>query len=141
MAKSTTSRSSKKRPATRQHHPLPEDIDNVGTFRATAHKRRKSGNEQGRQPDEGDYVDSRSSRTILSMGRALAEESQVKTVRHETRAMAFTMESRFDDDGLPSEDEGSPNELEWWKEEGEVEEIVRLVYMSCRAGNGKRFCS
>lgn len=106
----------------RRHNPLSEDLVASGPLRTKAKKRKATTDER----QDENYVDAKSSRRILDIGRALEEEARAE---HPIQApnTAFAFESRAGDD-VDLEDEGQDHEDNdaWGDEDDEiVEEAVR----------------
>ncbi|KAI9769960.1 MAG: snoRNA-binding rRNA-processing protein [Geoglossum simile] len=101
----------------RRHNPLSDDILATGTLR------QKSGKRKPRRDadDVAEFVDSKSSRRILEIGRDLAEEDLQR--RREPSATpsnaAFSFESRFSGD-VEEIDEDVQYDSEVWADEEEV---------------------
>lgn len=114
MAPTSRSRSA------RRHAPLEEDIAATGPLRHRSKKRKAKSEDDG-----SGYVDSRSSRKILKIGRDLADEEQRENVATALNP-AFTFESRFGGTSEPEEEEDRRYDDEAWgdAEEDLVEEIV-----------------
>lgn len=117
MARPSGSRSVSSR-KTHRHNPLSEDIVAIGPLRERS-KKRKSKSEE----EDDRYVDSRSSRKILKIGQALADEVDEGSRTKEPNP-AFTFESRFADEDEPAE-VGQLDDEEAWgdEEEGVIEEF------------------
>ena len=114
MAPTSRSRSA------RRHAPLEEDITATGPLRNREKKRK------AKPEDDGNgYVDSRSSRKILKIGRDLADEEQQENIATAPNP-AFTFESRFGGTSEPEEEEDGRYDDEAWgdAEEDVVEEVV-----------------
>ncbi len=121
MPKSTTTTLSAGR-RVRRHNPLSDDLVTSGPLR-TRSKKRKSGTNDV----EGDsYVDAKSSRRILEIGQALAEEERNDYPRQVHNA-AFAFDSRFGGDVESEEEEQSRDDDDTWGDDNleTVEEIVR----------------
>lgn len=119
MARPSGSRSVSSHKAHR-HNPLSEDLVATGPLREKS-KKRKSQLEE----EDDRYVDSRSSRKILKIGRDLVNEANEG---HITEALnpAFTFESRFAHGDEPAELGQLDDEDAWGDEEEDViEEVVR----------------
>jgi essential nuclear protein 1 len=123
MPKATTPASPRLRQARegRRHNPLSDDI------LAASSLRQKPGKRKARHDadNEARFVDPKSSRRILKIGRDLVEED-LQQQRLEPSNGAFLFESRFGGD--VEEDEGAQYESEDWADEEEeiVEEVVRF---------------
>jgi essential nuclear protein 1 len=104
----------------RRHNPLSDDL------LATGPLRNKPGKRKSRNDDEEKFVDSKSSRKILKIGRDLAEEDEKdNTVDASNAAFGFT--SRFGDIEDAEEDayDQDDDEEVWGDEDDEVvEEVV-----------------
>lgn len=123
MPKATTPTSPALRQA-RRHNPLSDDLVASEPLRTKSKKRKATAD--GYQADN--YVDAKSSRRILEIGQALAEEAKGE---HSVQApnTAFQFESRHGGD-LDIEDEGQDQEDDdtWGDEVDElVEEVVRTM--------------
>ena len=103
----------------RRHAPLEEDITATGPLRSRSKKRKT------RPEDDGSgYVDSRSSRKILKIGRDLADEEQRENVAPGPNP-AFIFESRFGVAREPEEEDGRYDDEAWGDDEDDaVEEDV-----------------
>ncbi|KAL4889280.1 Bystin-domain-containing protein [Aspergillus ambiguus] len=125
MPKATTPRSAA---ATRRHNPLAEDILTGGHLRTQPSKKnkRKSHTEEDREDGER-FIDAKMSRKILQIGQELADEDEAEQTAArgqtgEKMNTAFDFESRFEDDGIPSDDDERFPE-DQWEDEEEVEEV------------------
>ncbi|KAI9883339.1 MAG: Mitochondrial zinc maintenance protein 1, mitochondrial [Watsoniomyces obsoletus] len=110
--------------AVRRHNPIQDDISNVGTFRATSSKRRKSKEEN---VQEG-FIDSKASRQILRIGQSLVEEEQAheqEKRRKEGPNTAFTIESRLVENAATGEDDSEYEDEPW--DGAEDEEVVEEI--------------
>ncbi|KAL8707671.1 MAG: hypothetical protein Q9220_007333 [cf. Caloplaca sp. 1 TL-2023] len=94
-----------------RHNPLSEDIASTGPLREKSKKRKVKP-----EDDDDKFVDTRSSRKILKIGRDLSnevhEEAGVKASNP-----AFTFESRFGDENVPPREELDEDEEAWGDEE------------------------
>ena len=103
----------------RHQQPLDRDILASGPLRTRSKKRKAK-----RDEDENEgYIDSRTSRKILKIGAELEEEEQKSRVTAKPN-IAFTFDSRIEDDDI--EDEPNNEDDEGWgdeEEEVEVDEI------------------
>lgn len=116
-----------KSPAVREaqrHNPLVEDYAPSNPYKQKSAKTRK----RSRDENDGDgYVDSKSSRKILEIGRELAEEadSENRLQRPPKANPAFDFETRLGEDDGAEETAQYEDEDEAWG--GEEEEIVEEV--------------
>jgi len=99
-----------------RHNPLAEDLAPSNPWKAKASKPRKPSRDEGES-----YVDSNSSRKILSISRQLAEEAEAeeknKVKRPPTTSSVFDFESRLgEDDSLEAT---QYDDEEAWGDEGE----------------------
>jgi essential nuclear protein 1 len=108
----------------RRHNPLSDDILATGTLRQKSGKRKPRRDED----DDAGFIDPKSSRRILEIGRDLLEEDlqkrqELSIAPHNT---AFSFESRFGGD-VDEIDEDAQYDSEVWADEEEaiVEEVVR----------------
>lgn len=113
----------------RRHNPLEDDVVSTGLLRnKNGGKRRSKGSGAD---DEGDnFVDAKSSKNILRIGRELAEEEDAEKL--ETQAPPQTVDNfgydnRFDDEA-ETEDKlyGAEEEGAWGDEDDEVVEEVEV---------------
>ncbi|KAK8220039.1 snoRNA-binding rRNA-processing protein [Zalaria obscura] len=109
----------------RRHNPLADEYQPTFPQKQKLGKRKKS---RGDGQEEENYVDSKSSRRILQIGKDLAEEDEAEqeALRPQKPNAAFAFESRFDDDAASDEDvEGAYGDDDAWgdEEEEEVEEV------------------
>ncbi|KAI9845034.1 MAG: snoRNA-binding rRNA-processing protein [Thelocarpon superellum] len=106
--------------AVRRHNPLSEDLV------ASGPQRNKTGPRTSRREDATDenYVDSKSSRRILEIGRELADEDQHNGRDTTAKPLydAFTFDSRLEEDGSAQEADPSRDEDDGWGDEEVVEE-------------------
>ncbi|KAM0432815.1 hypothetical protein ACHAPT_004517 [Fusarium lateritium] len=117
MPKATTPSASRQ---TRRHNPLEDDITATGILKNKPSKRRS----QGGDNEEENFVDDRASRTILRIGRELAEEENAGKAISKPTVDTFGYDSRFDDE---AEDENKVYEDdEAWGEDDEVVEEVEV---------------
>jgi essential nuclear protein 1 len=116
-----------KSPAVREqrHNPLAEEYAPSDPWKNKAPKRQKR--DRGDKEDEQKYVDSKSSRKILDIGRELEEEDERENqVRRPKEANpAFDFETRMGEDDLVGEDfvQGEDDEEAWGEDDEEVEEV------------------
>lgn len=103
----------------RRHNPLEDDLLATGPLRAKQ-PRRKSKSEQG---GEENFVDSRASRRILSIGRELAQENDRPPPRPPADNDAFAPGARFDE---VEEGVGVYGDDEAWGDEDEVVEEIEV---------------
>jgi essential nuclear protein 1 len=128
MPKTTTPTSPGLRQAreARRHNPLSDDILATGVLRQKSGKRKSRPDED----DEARFVDPKSSRRILKIGRDLAEEDlqQRQEPRTALPNIAFSFESRFSGD-VEDIDEDLQYDSEVWADEEEeiAEEVVRFL--------------
>ncbi|KAF4470955.1 hypothetical protein FALBO_2124 [Fusarium albosuccineum] len=116
MPKATTPTASRQ---TRRHNPLEDDITATGILKNKPSKKRSKGDNE-----EESFVDDRASRTILRIGRELADEENAgKTVSKPT-IDTFGYDSRF---GVEDEDENKVyDDDEAWGDDDEVVEEVEV---------------
>lgn len=118
----------------RRHIPLADEITSAGHLRTKSGSKRKSRSEDETEDDH--YLDSKSSKKILQIGRDLAEEDAAETRAAAEAAgidlkakAAFDFESRLageesryeDDEDIVQYDDDAQ-----WEDEGEIEEVVRF---------------
>ena len=123
MPKATTPTSIRQE---RRHNPLEDDYLATGPLRNKAPKRKSKGGAEDDEAGQGEnYVDSKASRKILSLGRELAEENDVAPPRPPTESNAFAYDLRF---GVEEEDEDAEGgfEDEVWGDDDEVVEEVEI---------------
>lgn len=127
MPKATTPVSPGVRQA-RRHNPLSDDLVASGPLRTKSKKRKAT--TDGASGDT--YVDAKSSRRILEIGQALAEEERGKHPGQAPNA-AFAFESRFEGDvNLEDEGQGPEDDDTWGDGDDEIiEEVVRTTYCFC----------
>ena len=116
----------------RHQNTLEDDILATGPLRERTKKRKSQSADNGDGDGDG-YIDSKSSRKILRIGRELVqEEQQAPSIAADNTSTAFTFESRFGGSGDP-EDDGKFGDDEGWGDEEEetVEEAVGLRCLSC----------
>ena len=109
----------------RRHNPLSHDLVASGPLRTKSKKRKAT--IDGSQGDN--YVDAKSSRRILEIGQALAdEEREAHPVQAPNTAFAF--ESRLGgDENLEDEGQDGNDDETWGDEDDEiVEEVVRTMH-------------
>lgn len=117
MPKATTPFASRQ---TRRHNPLEDDITATGILKNKPSKRRSTGGDN----EEENFVDDRASRTILRIGRELAEEENAGKVISKPTIDTFGYDSRFDDE---AEDENKVyDDDEAWGEDDEVVEEIEV---------------
>ena len=109
----------------RRHNPLSEEYSPLA-LKQKAGKKRKQSHSAGHEQDG--FVDSKSSRRILSLGQDLAaeEEATSRSIQPTETTSAFTFESRFPHDVISDEQEEVgeyDDEDAWGSEDGEVEEV------------------
>lgn len=102
----------------RRHNPLEEDITATGLLRNKPSKKKSKAGDR----DEENFVDSRASKTILRMGRELAEEESAERAVPKPTVDNFGYDSRFDDEA-DEENRVYDEDEAWGEEEEEVEEI------------------
>ena len=120
MAKNTTiTADSSQR---RHQRPLEQDLIATGPLRSTPKKRKAR---RGDDEDEH-YVDSKSSRKILKIGRDLQDEEDQALSKSKASDEAFTFKSRPTQTVDRPEDEDQPEEV-WEDEEGDGIEDVRIT--------------
>lgn len=116
----------------RRHNPLSEDLVATGPLR-TKSKKRKSRDDESIGES---YVDAKSSRRILAIGRDLADEDKAERAGVEPN-FAFTIDSRHDGhDDLEESNHDMDDEDSWGDEVAKiVEEVVRThasaIYRDC----------
>ncbi|KAA8649249.1 hypothetical protein EYZ11_003053 [Aspergillus tanneri] len=124
MPKATPSRSA----AARRHNPLAEDIMSAGHLRTQSSKKGKQKSRSDVVQEDGErFVDAKLSRKILQIGQELAEEDAAE--RRESMGTtgdmvnsAFNFESRFEENGVLSDDDEKFRD-DQWDEEEEIEEV------------------
>lgn len=112
-----------------RHNPLAEEYAPADPWKSKAPKRQKQ-KKSDKEEDEQKYVDSKSSRKILEIGRELEEEDarENKARRPKEANPAFDFESRMGEDDMPGEDlvQAEDDEEEAWGEEDEEVEEVEI---------------
>ncbi|KAJ4327786.1 snoRNA-binding rRNA-processing protein [Fusarium piperis] len=117
MPKATTPSASRQ---TRRHNPLEDDITATGILKNKSSKRQSHGGDN----EEENFVDDRASRTILRIGRELAEEENAGKVISKPTIDTFGYDSRFDDE---AEDENKVyDDDEAWGDDDEVVEEIEV---------------
>ncbi|RSM19329.1 hypothetical protein CDV31_001751 [Fusarium ambrosium] len=117
MPKATTPTASRQ---TRRHNPLEDDITATGILKNKPSKRRSHGGDN----EEENFVDDRASRTILRIGRELAEEENAGKAISKPTVDTFGYDSRFDDE---AEDEHKVyDDDEAWGDDDEVVEEIEV---------------
>lgn len=107
----------------RRHNPLEDDYLATGPLRSKAPKRKSKGDGEDDERGNGEnYVDSKASRKILSLGRELAEENDVAPPRPPIESNAFGYDSRFGDDD-DADAEGAFEDEVWGDDDDVVEEV------------------
>lgn len=115
----------------RRHNPLSEEYAPTQSLKQKAGKKRKSGHaEDGEQP--AGYVDSKSSRHILSLGQELAGEDEAeRSAKKQATPTSVFSGGAFPRAGLSDEEDEADgagageydDEAAWASEEEEVEEV------------------
>ncbi|KAF3895380.1 SnoRNA-binding rRNA-processing protein [Trichophyton interdigitale] len=115
----------------RRHIPLADEITSAGHLRTKSGSKRKSRSEDETEDDH--YLDSKSSKKILQIGRDLAEEDAAEARAAAEAAgidlkakAAFDFESRLGGEESGYEDEEDIVQYDddaQWEDEGEVEEV------------------
>lgn len=108
-----------------RHNPLAEEYLPSDPYKT---KPKRSKRAKSDMDDEQGYVDSKSSRKILEIGRELADEDERETQRGAPKAAnpAFDFEQRLGEDDLDEHIEGQfddDDDEAWGEEEDEVEEV------------------
>ncbi|KAG4288950.1 hypothetical protein FPRO06_03772 [Fusarium proliferatum] len=103
---------------TRRHNPLEDDITATGILKNKSSKRRSNGGDD----EEENFVDDRASRTILRIGRELAEEENAGKAVAKPTIDTFGYDSRFDDEA-EEENKVYEDDEAWGEDEEVVEEI------------------
>jgi essential nuclear protein 1 len=117
MPKATTHTASRH---PRRHNPLEDDITATGILKNKPSKKRSKSDGN----DEEAFVDDRASRTILRIGRELAEEENAGKAVAKPTADNFGYDSRFD---IEAEEENKVyDDDEAWGEDDEVVEEVEV---------------
>jgi essential nuclear protein 1 len=108
-----------------RHNPLAEEYAPSDPFKAKPAKRQKRNKDD--KADEQNYVDSKSSRKILEIGRELEEEDERENQarRPQEANAAFDFETRLGEDHVDSEDviQHDDGEDAWGEDDDEVEEV------------------
>ncbi|KAF5008909.1 hypothetical protein FDECE_4841 [Fusarium decemcellulare] len=116
MPKATTPTVSRQ---TRRHNPLEDDITATGILKNKPSKKRAKGDNE-----EESFVDDRASRTILRIGRELADEENAGKAVSKPTIDTFGYDSRF---GVEDEDENKVyDDDEAWGDDDEVVEEVEV---------------
>ncbi|KAH8640496.1 hypothetical protein IG631_03437 [Alternaria alternata] len=109
-----------------RHNPLAEEYAPSDPWKNKAPKRQKR-NKSDKEDDEQKYVDSKSSRKILEIGRELEEEDarENKARRPQEANPAFDFETRMGEDDMPGEDlvQAEDDDEAWGDDDEEVEEV------------------
>lgn len=110
----------------RRHNPLVDDILSASNLRTKSSKR-KSKLADGDEEEGPGYIDSKTSRKILQIGRDLIEEDAAEgkralSVDAEKLSTAFDFTSRFDGEDIISDDEDKFEEDQWGDED--IEDVV-----------------
>ena len=109
-----------------RHNPLAEEYAPSDPWKNKAPKRQKR-NKGDKEDDEQKYVDSKSSRKILEIGRELEEEDarENKARRPQEANPAFDFETRMGEDDMPGEDlvQAEDDDEAWGDDDEEVEEV------------------
>jgi hypothetical protein len=108
-----------------RHNPLAEEYAPSDPWKSKPAKRQKRNKEE---KEDEKYVDSKSSRKILDIGRELEEEDERENrVQRQEANPAFDFETRMGEDNVvPEEDEVVYNEDDeeaWGEDDEEVEEV------------------
>ncbi|KAI1069896.1 snoRNA-binding rRNA-processing protein [Fusarium irregulare] len=102
----------------RRHNPLEDDITASGILKNKPSKKRSKGSDN----EEENFVDDRASRTILRIGRELAEEDNAgKPVAAKPTIDNFGYDSRFGDE--EEENKVYDDDEAWGEDDEEVEEV------------------
>ncbi|KAH8724104.1 rRNA processing protein-like protein Bystin [Phaeosphaeriaceae sp. PMI808] len=107
-----------------RHNPLVEEYAPSDPWKQKPAKRQKRSKDT--KDEEQTFVDSKSSRKILDIGRELQEEDDLENQvrRPEGLNPAFDFETRLGEDNEPEEDAGQVDDDEAWGEDDEeVEEL------------------
>ena len=122
MPKATTPTHHRRRSGQRRHNPLEDDITATGILRT---KSGKQDSEAADGDNEDNFVDSRSSKNILRIGRQLEEDDGLERSKPQAPPLAdsFGYDSRFDDDAEEQIKLYGDEDEAWGDVEEEVEEI------------------
>jgi essential nuclear protein 1 len=108
-----------------RHNPLAEEYAPSDPWKQKSAKRQKRNKDD--KEDEEKFIDSKSSRKILDIGRELAEEDerQSQVRRPEAANPAFDFETRMGEDSVVIEEveQFEDDDDEAWGEDDEVEEV------------------
>ncbi|KAH9866047.1 hypothetical protein J1614_008611 [Plenodomus biglobosus] len=109
-----------------RHNPLAEEYAPSDPFRSKPAKRQKRTKDD--KPEEQNYVDSKSSRKILDIGRELEEEDERESQsrRPQEPNAAFDFETRMGEDDVPGEEVeqfDDDDDEAWGEDDEEVEEV------------------
>jgi essential nuclear protein 1 len=107
-----------------RHNPLAEEYAPSDPWKQKPAKRQKRSKDD--KEDEEKFIDSKSSRKILDIGRELAEEDERQNQARQPKAAnpAFDFETRMGEDSIVIEDvEQLEDDEEAWGEDEEVEEV------------------
>ncbi|KAM5348004.1 hypothetical protein ACJ41O_007828 [Fusarium nematophilum] len=115
MPKATTPSATRQ---TRRHNPLEDDITATGILKNKPSKKRSKANND----EEENFVDDRASRTILRIGRELAEEENAGKAVAKPTVDSFGYDSRFDDE-VEDENKVYDDDEAWGDDDEVVEEI------------------
>ncbi|EMD90713.1 hypothetical protein COCC4DRAFT_68655 [Bipolaris maydis ATCC 48331] len=110
-----------------RHNPLAEEYAPSDPWKNKAQKRQKRGKGDKDDEEEQKYVDSKSSRKILEIGRELEEEDarETKAKRPQEANPAFDFETRMGEDDMIEEDvaHAEDDDEAWGDDDEEVEEV------------------
>lgn len=110
-----------------RHNPLAEEYAPSDPWKNKAQKRQKRSKGDKDDEEEQKYVDSKSSRKILEIGRELEEEDarETKAKRPREANPAFDFETRMGEDDMIEEDvvHAEDDDEAWGDDDEEVEEV------------------
>ena len=108
----------------RRHNPLSEEYSPSTALKQKAGKKRKQSHSA--ENEQNGFVDSKSSRRILSLGQDLAAEDEVSSRRIEPskQDVAFTFESRFPNEVVSDDEAQEPGEYDDGEAWGSDDEVV-----------------
>ena len=125
MPKATTPISSRQK----RHNPLEDDILATGLPKNSSGKKRSKRESDG-DKDDDHFIDAKSSRKILSLGRDLLEEEQREGAAPTAASSGGATTSAFDFDparfGHESDEDAAFDEEEAWGDEEEIVEEIEI---------------
>lgn len=123
-----------------RHNPLAEDYSPTTAIKQKTPKKRKQRTEE----DGNDFVDTKASRKILSLGQDLADEAdrELQASRGNVANDAFALDSRLNLENQSSEeDETSYGDEEAWMDDEEEVVDIEVCVLSRRHVNTSLTCT